>query len=74
MTTAGRFHVTSVPSATVSIAGVAWPTYKVIALLVGLLVFGVVAVATMSAGPAVLAGTGVATLAWIALRVLPHRG
>lgn len=55
------------PASTVSVAGVPWPTYKVVALLLGLLVFAVVAVVTTAAAPAVLGGAGVATLAWITL-------
>ncbi len=39
--------------------------YKLVALLVGLLVFAVVAVVTTTAGPAVLSGAGVGTLAWL---------
>lgn len=50
------------PASTVSIAGVAWPTYKVVALLVGLLVFMVVAAVTASAGPAVLSAAGASVL------------
>ena len=59
----------SQPAATVSIAGVPWPTYKVVALLVGLIVFLVVGVVTATVAPAVLSGAGVATLAWITLGV-----
>lgn len=58
--------VVASPASTVSIAGVPWPTFKVVALLVGLLVFAVVAVATASAAPAVLTGAGVAAAIWIA--------
>ena len=55
------------PAATVSIAGVPWPTYKVVALLIGLIVSIVVGALTTAAAPAVLSGAGVATLAWIVL-------
>ena len=48
-------------------AGVAWPLYKVAALLTGLLVALVVGIVTMTAGPAVLAGAGVTTLVWVVL-------
>lgn len=66
MTTAEHLtDAVSRPASTVSIAGVAWPTYKVVALLVGLVVFMVVAAVTASAGPAVLSGAGVAALAWL---------
>ncbi len=55
MTTAGNFHsVTSRGDHQVDIAGVPWPTYKLIALAVGALVLVVVGVATMNAAPAVL--------------------
>ncbi len=70
MTAAGHFHDTSASPATVSIAGVPWPTYKLASLLVGLLVFGVVAAVTTAAAPAVLAGAGTAALAWITLGLL----
>ncbi|MEC9325546.1 MAG: hypothetical protein VYB90_17075 [Actinomycetota bacterium] len=53
------------PASTVSIAGVPWPTFKVVALVLGLLVFTVVVVATASAAPAVLSGAGVAAVVWI---------
>ncbi|WP_283608435.1 hypothetical protein [Mycolicibacterium poriferae] len=59
------------PASTVSIAGVPWPTFKVVALVLGLLVFAVVAVATASAAPAVLSGAGVAAVVWIVCGVTP---
>ena len=66
MTTAGHFRdAVTPPASTVSIAGVEWPVYKLVALLVALLVFAVVAVVTTAAGPAVLSGAGVGTLAWL---------
>lgn len=52
-------------TATVSIAGVPWPLYKVVALVVGLATFFVVGVLASSAAPAVLVGAGAATLVWI---------
>ena len=61
------------PAATVSIAGVPWPTYKVMALLVGLIIFLVVAVVTATVAPAVLSGAGVASLVWIALGASARR-
>ncbi|MDY7000014.1 MAG: hypothetical protein SW019_25790 [Actinomycetota bacterium] len=68
MTTAERFRETATrPAATVSIAGVPWPTYKVLALVLGLLTFATVAVVTAAAAPAVLSGAAVAALAWIVL-------
>lgn len=67
MTTAGRFHDTAAIASTVSIAGVPWPAYKVIALLVGVLVFAVVAVPATTMGPAVLSGAGVAAALWVGI-------
>jgi protein-S-isoprenylcysteine O-methyltransferase Ste14 len=71
MTTAEQFReAVTRPASTVSIAGVPWPAYKVVALLVGLLVFAVVALATTAAAPAVLSGAGVAALAWLGLGLI----
>jgi hypothetical protein len=66
MTTAE--HIRSIASSKtteVTIAGVPWPRYKVIALIVGLVVTLVVGTVTMKAAPAVLAGAAVGTLAWL---------
>lgn len=49
----------------VRIAGVPWPAYKVLALVVGALVFLVVGVLTASAAPAVLSGTAAAVAIWV---------
>ncbi len=68
MTTAEHFHsaVTSGPTVReVSIAGVPWPVYKLVALAVGFLVLAVVGLITMSAGTAVLSGTAAATAIWV---------
>ena len=66
MTTAEHLNdAVSRPASTVSIAGVAWPLYKVVALLVGLVVFVVVGLATGSAGPAFLSGAGLAAVTWL---------
>jgi hypothetical protein len=51
----------------VSIAGVAWPVYKLLALAIGLLVLVIVAVATRSAAPSVLAAAAAGTVVWLAL-------
>jgi hypothetical protein len=51
----------------VSIAGVAWPVYKLLALAIGFLVLVIVAVATTSAAPSVLAATAAGTVVWLAL-------
>jgi hypothetical protein len=49
----------------ISVAGVPWPTHKVIALIVGALVLVVVGLFTASLGPAVLTAAAVATLIWL---------
>jgi hypothetical protein len=51
----------------VSIAGVAWPVYKLLALAIGVVVLAVVALVTGSAAPAVLAAAAAATAVWLAL-------
>ncbi|HKP42278.1 hypothetical protein [Mycobacterium sp.] len=53
----------------VSIAGVPWPVYKLLALAIGFLVLAVVAVVTGSAAPAVVAGAAAGTLVWLGLGV-----
>ncbi|VEG54722.1 Uncharacterised protein [Mycolicibacterium aurum] len=68
MTTAEHFReAASRPSSTVSIAGVPWPTFKVVSLLVGLLVFVVVGIAAGALAPAVLTATAVTTVTWLTL-------
>jgi hypothetical protein len=67
MTTAEFRDAVTHPASMVSVAGVPWPAYKLIAVMVGLLVFGIVAVSTTAAAPAVLGGAGVATLVWLGL-------
>lgn len=68
MTTAGNFHsVTSRGDHEVDIAGVPWPTYKLIALAVGALVLVIVGVATMNAAPAVLSAAAAAIVVWLGL-------
>ena len=52
----------------VSIAGVPWPVYKLLALAIGVLVLVIVAVATSSAAPSVLAAAAAGTVVWLALR------
>jgi hypothetical protein len=51
----------------VSIAGVAWPVYKLLALAIGFLVLVIVAVATASAAPSVLAAAAAGTVVWLTL-------
>jgi hypothetical protein len=53
----------------VQIAGVPWPRYKLVALVLGLIVFAVVGVVTASVGPAVLMGAGTATVVWLAFGI-----
>lgn len=66
MTTAGSFPIAaSHAPREVRVAGVPWPAYKVIALVLGALVALVVGVATTTAATAVLAGAGVGVLAWV---------
>lgn len=68
MTTAGDFRTAaSRVACDVSVAGVPWPAYKLIALILGALVAVVVGFVTMSAAPAVLSGAAVGTIAWIGL-------
>ncbi|MCG7611106.1 MULTISPECIES: hypothetical protein [Mycobacterium] len=69
MTTAGNFRsLTSRADHQVDIAGVPWPTYKLIALAVGALVLMVVGVATMDAAPAVLSAAAATLAVWLGLR------
>jgi hypothetical protein len=51
----------------VSIAGVPWPVYKLLALTIGVIVLVIVAVATSSAAPSVLAAAAASTVVWLAL-------
>jgi hypothetical protein len=51
----------------VSIAGVPWPVYKLLALAIGLVVLVIVAVVTGSAAPSVLAAAAAGTVVWLAL-------
>lgn len=68
MTTAGNFRsATSRVDHQVDIAGVPWPTYKLIALAIGALVLVVVGLATMSAAPAVLSAAAATIVVWLSL-------
>ena len=51
----------------VSIAGVAWPVYKLLALAIAFMVLVIVAFATSSAAPSVLAAAAAGTVVWLAL-------
>ena len=66
MTTAGNLRSTRADHQ-VDVAGVPWPTYKLIALAIGALVLVVVGVATMSAAPAVLSAAAVTAVIWLVL-------
>jgi hypothetical protein len=56
----------------VRIAGVPWPTYKLVALAVGVLVLIVVGLATTTPGHAVVAAAASATVVWLGLSVFSH--
>jgi hypothetical protein len=51
----------------ISIAGVPWPVYKLLALAIGFMVLVIVAFATSSAAPSVLAAAAAGTVVWLAL-------
>jgi hypothetical protein len=57
----------------VLIAGVPWPVYKLVALVVGVVVLVTVGVVTTNAGPAVLTAAAAATAVWLGLRVAATR-
>lgn len=57
----------------VSIAGVPWPAYKVVALVVGLLVLAGVSAATAGMAAGVLSGAAVSTAVWVVLGIAHHR-
>ncbi|OBB05872.1 hypothetical protein A5662_10470 [Mycobacteriaceae bacterium 1482268.1] len=57
----------------VLIAGVAWPVYKLVALLIGAVVLLAVGLVTTSAAPAVLSGAASATIVWLGLGVAASR-
>ena len=57
----------------VLIAGVPWPVYKLVALVVGVVVLVTVGVVTTSAGTAVLTAAAAATAVWLGLRVAASR-
>ncbi|WP_457146386.1 hypothetical protein [Mycobacterium sp. URHB0021] len=58
----------------VSIAGVPWPVYKLLALAIGFVVLVIVAIATGSAAPSVLAAAASGTLVWLALGAVRTTG
>ncbi|WP_326546802.1 hypothetical protein QGN32_00795 [Mycolicibacterium sp. ND9-15] len=66
MTTAGNFRTAAARvTYDVSVAGVPWPAYKLIALMLGALVALVVGVTTATAATAVLAGAAAGTVTWL---------
>ena len=68
MTTADHIHsIASSKTSEVTIVGVPWPLYKVLALVVGLVVAVVVGIVASSAAPAVLAGAAAGTVIWLVL-------
>lgn len=58
----------------VSIAGVPWPVYKLLALAIGFVVLVIVAIATGSAAPSVLAAAASGTLVWLTLGAVRSSG
>ncbi|MGD9621291.1 MAG: hypothetical protein AB7G47_17230 [Mycolicibacterium sp.] len=58
----------------IRIAGVPWPVYKLVSLVLGGLAVMVVGAATGSAAAAVLTGAAVATVVWVALSSLHIAG
>lgn len=77
MTAAGNFRLTgSRTMREVSVAGVPWPAYKLIALAVGALALLLVGAVTMTASAAVLSGAAATTVTWLVLGTAsrtPHR-
>ncbi|MGH3562473.1 MAG: hypothetical protein ACRDTN_11900 [Mycobacterium sp.] len=67
MTTTTEKHRSQVP-----IAGVPWPVYKLVALVVALVALVVVGAASGSAATAVLTAAGTGTVVWLLLGPL-HR-
>lgn len=56
----------------VRIAGVPWPTYKLVALILGVLALIVIGVVTSSAAAAVLTGTAVTVVSWAGLGIFAN--
>ncbi|KAA1432249.1 hypothetical protein [Mycolicibacter arupensis] len=54
----------------IAIAGVPWPTYKVVALTLGMLTLLAVGALTSSAAAAVLTAAAVGTAAWLVLGLI----
>lgn len=60
------------PQAEVHLAGVPWPLYKVVSVIVFGVVLLVVGAATLDAAAAVLSAAGTATAVWIGWGVVPR--
>ncbi|VEG42157.1 Uncharacterised protein [Mycolicibacterium flavescens] len=74
MTTAGNFRTAAARvTCDVSVAGVPWPAYKLIALVLGALVALVVGIATATTAAAVLTGAAVGTVTWLTFSALCPR-
>nr|WP_090277974.1 hypothetical protein [Mycolicibacterium komanii]CRL73315.1 hypothetical protein CPGR_03182 [Mycolicibacterium komanii] len=71
MTTAGNFRTAAARvTCDVPVAGVPWPAYKLIALVLGVVVALAVGMATATAATAVLAGAAVGAVTWVAFSAL----
>ena len=71
MTTAGNVRTAAARvTCDVSVAGVPWPAYKLIALVLGVVVALAVGITTATAATAVLTGAAVGTVAWVAFSAL----
>ncbi len=54
----------------IAIAGVPWPTYKVVAVALGMFTLLAVGALTSSAAAAVLTAAGIGTAAWLVLGLM----
>lgn len=71
MTAAGNFRtVAARATCDVRVAGVPWPAYKLLALLLGAVVALVVGVTTTTAATAVLAGAAAGTATWLVFKAI----
>ncbi len=57
----------------IAIAGIPWPMYKLLALIVGVVTLLLVGVVTASMGTAVLTAAGAATLVWLTGSITARR-
>lgn len=70
MTSVEQFRSALTSASEVSVAGVPWPVYKVVALVAGFLVALIVGALTTGTAPAVLSGAATGTVVWLALRAM----